>query len=138
MVLTTAWVFVTFAELKTHQNQLQNDPDLASEFHQLSDMSDVATLIANNVMFRRVHSSPTQIWGESPGTTLVECPPYGKAHEIVRVHHRHQGNTPADCGISSLGGIAAAAFLVAFLSRFPYVAVGQAAGTIAALTGASL
>jgi hypothetical protein len=76
---------VTFAELKTHQNQLQNDPDFASEFYQLLDMSDVATLIANNVMFRRVHSSPMQIWGEPPGTTLVECPPYGKAHERVRV-----------------------------------------------------
>ena len=44
MVLSTAWDLVTFAELKTHQNQLQNDPDFAPDFNQLIDMRDVATL----------------------------------------------------------------------------------------------
>ena len=44
VVLSTAWDLVTFAELKTHQNQLKNDPDFSPEFNQLLDMRDVATL----------------------------------------------------------------------------------------------
>ncbi|MGO9084090.1 MAG: hypothetical protein ACLQBK_02600 [Candidatus Sulfotelmatobacter sp.] len=44
LIVTTGWDRVTFTEAKSHNEQLQRDPDFDPEFNQLIDLSGVTRL----------------------------------------------------------------------------------------------
>jgi len=44
LVVSTAWGRVTFADMKTHQDQLASDPEFSPEFSQLVDARAVTTV----------------------------------------------------------------------------------------------
>src|SRR6516162_10753503 len=44
LVVSTGWNCVTFAEAKSHQEQLLNDPDFNPEFNQIVDATAVTAL----------------------------------------------------------------------------------------------
>jgi len=65
LVITTASACVTFAEAKTHQDQLLSDPDFHPDFNQLVDCTAVTELTlsaeeARIIISRKVFSSSSR------------------------------------------------------------------------------
>jgi hypothetical protein len=97
LVITTAWDRLTFAEMKSHQDQLLSDPDFDPYFNQLADLSGVTAQDTSTeeikALARREVFSPA-----SRRAYLAPKPSIFSLTRIFEAHHS-MSEVPSQVGV---------------------------------------